>query len=294
MNTIPAKNMLTRTKNNFWFGTDYNMNIYRGCSHGCIYCDSRSDCYGIEAFDQVRAKESALSILEDNLRRKTLKGVVGTGAMSDPYNPLEKQHQLTRQALGLFKSYGFGVAIATKSPLVTRDNDLLAGIQQRSPVIVKITITCADDQLAQIIEPRVAPSSNRFAAIKELADCGIFSGVLLMPILPFINDTPANIKDIVVAAADHGARFIYPAFGVTLRDSQRLYFYDQLDVHFPGIKKEYLRSFGNAYSCASPQAKSLWATFTRECQRQGLLYKMEDIIARYKLEHGSQQLSFLF
>jgi DNA repair photolyase len=294
METIPAKNMLTRTKNNFWFGTDYNMNIYRGCSHGCIYCDSRSDCYGIEAFDQVRAKEKALIILEDNLRRKTLKGVVGTGAMSDPYNPMEKNYQLTRQALELFKSYGYGVAIATKSPLVTRDNDLLATIQQRSPVIVKITITCADDLLSKIIEPHVAPSSARFAAIKELSNSGIFTGVLLMPILPFINDTPANIKDIVAAAAEHGAHFIYPAFGVTLRDSQRLYFYDQLDLHFPGIKKEYLQHFGNTYSCASPQAKNLWTTFTRECQRQGLLYKMEDIVARYKLEHGSQQLSFLF
>ncbi|MDD3307180.1 MAG: radical SAM protein [Acetobacterium sp.] len=293
MDTIPAKNMLTRTKNNFWFGTDYNMNIYRGCSHGCIYCDSRSDCYGIEDFDQVRAKENALAILADNLRRKTLKGVVGTGAMSDPYNPQEQKHQLTRQALELFKSYGYGVAIATKSPLVTRDKDLLAAIQKRSPVIVKITITCADDDLAKIIEPRVAPSSARFAAIKELAECGIFAGVLLMPILPFINDPPANIKGIVARAAEQGAQFIYPAFGVTLRDSQRLYFYDQLDTHFPDIKKEYLRSCGNSYSCASPQARSLWTTFTRECQRQGLLYKMADIVSRYKLEHGSQQLSFL-
>jgi DNA repair photolyase len=294
METIPAKNMLTRTKNNYWFGTDYNMNIYRGCSHGCIYCDSRSDCYGIEAFDQVRAKENALAILEDNLRRKTLKGVVGTGAMSDPYNPMEQKHQLTRQALELFKTNGYGVAIATKSPLVTRDKDLLLSIQKRSPVIVKITITSADDSLAKIIEPRVAPSSARFTAINELADSGIFTGVLLMPILPFINDTPANIKAIVTNAAEHGAQFIYPAFGVTLRDSQRLYFYDQLDAHFPGIKKKYLRNFGNSYSCASPQARSLWATFTRECQRQGLLYKMEDIVSRYKLEHGSQQLSFLF
>lgn len=294
METIPAKNMLTRTKNNFWFGTDYNMNIYRGCSHGCIYCDSRSDCYGIESFDQVRAKEKALIILEDNLRRKSLKGVVGTGAMSDPYNPMEKKYQLTRQALELFKGYGYGVAIATKSPLVSRDKDLLAAIQKRSPVLVKITITCASDDLARIIEPQVAPSSARFAAIKELSDSGIFTGVLLMPILPFINDTPANIKAIVEGAAQQGAQFIYPAFGVTLRDSQRLYFYDQLDAHFPGLKKEYQQHFGNAYSCASPQAKSLWASFTRECQRQGLVYKMEDIISRYKLEHGSQQLSFLF
>ncbi|MBU4439659.1 MAG: radical SAM protein [Acetobacterium sp.] len=294
MKTIPAKNMLTRTKNNFWFGTDYNMNIYRGCSHGCIYCDSRSECYGIEAFDQVRAKENALAILDDNLKRKTLKGVVGTGAMSDPYNPAEEKYQLTRQALERIKAHGFGVAIATKSPLVTRDKEILKTIQNRSPVIVKITITCADDALARIIEPRVAPSSERFAAIKELSETGIFAGVLLMPILPFINDTTDNISKIVELAAKSGARFIYPAFGVTLRDQQRLYFYDQLDTHFPGIKKEYMNHFGNTYSCASPNAKNLWAIFSRECQRHGLLYKMPDIVARYKLEHGSQQLSFLF
>lgn len=294
MNTIPAKNMLTRTKNNFWFGTDYNMNIYRGCSHGCIYCDSRSECYGIEAFDQVRAKENALAILDDNLRRKTLKGVIGTGAMSDPYNPAEEKYQLTGQALELIKAHGFGVAIATKSPLVTRDKEILKAIQNRSPVIIKITITCADDALARIIEPRVAPSSERFAAIKELSEMGIFTGVLLMPTLPFINDTIDNISKIVELSAQSGAQFIYPAFGVTLRDQQRLYFYDQLDTNFPGIKKEYMKHFGNAYSCASPNAKSLWTAFTRECQRYDLLYKMPDIVSRYKLEHGSQQLSFLF
>lgn len=294
MKTIPAKNMLTRTKNNFWFGTDYNMNIYRGCSHGCIYCDSRSACYGIDNFDQVRAKENALTILDDNLRRKTLKGVVGTGAMSDPYNPFEKKENLTRQALELFKTHGFGVAIATKSPLVSRDKEILKVIQNRSPVIIKITITCADDALAKIIEPRVAPSSARFAAIKELSEKKVFAGALLMPILPFINDTTDNIKKIVELSAESGAQFIYPAFGVTLRDSQRLYFYEQLDSNFPGIKKEYMKHFGNAYSCASPHAKSLWSIFTRECQRHGLLYKMPDIISRYKLEHGSQQLSFLF
>lgn len=294
MKTIPAKNMLTRTKNNFWFGTDYNMNIYRGCSHGCIYCDSRSTCYGIEDFDQVRAKENALAILEDNLKRKNLKGVVGTGAMSDPYNPFEKKETLTCQALELFKTHGFGVAIATKSPLVSRDKEILKTIQNRSPVIVKITITCADDTLAKIIEPRVAPSSQRFAAIKELSESGVFAGVLLMPILPFINDTADNIRKIVELSAHSDAQFIYPAFGVTLRDQQRLYFYDQLDAHFPGIKKDYMKYFGNAYSCASPHAKSLWRIFTRECQRHGLLYKMPDIVSRYKLEHGSQQLSFLF
>lgn len=294
METIPAKNILTRTKNSFWFATDYNMNIYRGCSHGCIYCDSRSECYRIDHFDQVRAKENALIILEDNLRRKTIKGVIGTGAMSDPYNPLEKKHQLTGQALSLIKAHGFGVAIATKSPLIARDKELLGAIQNRSPVIVKITITCANDALSQIIEPHVAPSSERFATIRELSENGVFSGILLMPILPFINDTPENIQALVRLAGENGARFIYPAFGVTLRDQQRLYFYDQLDKHFPGIKQEYMKHFGNQYSCASPHAKSLWTTFTRECQRQNILYKMPDIISSYKLKHGSQQMSFLF
>lgn len=294
MKTIPAKNMLTRTKNNYWFATDYNMNIYRGCSHGCIYCDSRSECYGIDHFDQVRAKENALVILEDNLRRKTLKGVIGTGAMSDPYNPMEKKHQLTGQALALIKTHGFGVAIATKSPLVTRDKDLLAAIQKRSPVIVKITITTADDPLSRIIEPHAAPSSERFAAIKELSAAGVYAGILLMPVLPFINDTIENIQSIVQLGAANGARFIYPAFGLTLRDQQRLYFYDRLDEHFPGIKKEYMKHFGNSYSCASPNAKALWSVFTRECQEHQILYKMPDIVSSYKLEHGSRQLSFLF
>jgi len=293
METIPAKSMLTRTKNNFWFGTDYNMNIYRGCSHGCIYCDSRSECYSIEHFDQVKAKENALLILNDNLRRKALKGVVGTGAMSDPYNPSEEKHQLTRQALELIRTHGFGVAIATKSPLVTRDKDLLAAIQKRSPVIVKMTITTADDALSRIIEPGAVPSSQRFAAIRELSQSGIYCGILLMPVLPFINDTPENIKSIVRLAAESGARFIYPAFGVTLRDRQALYFYKKLDQHFPGIKEKYLRTFGNQYSCASPKAGSLWTAFTRDCDCHGILYRMPDIIASYKLDHGSQQLTFL-
>lgn len=293
METIPTKNMLIRTKNDFWFSTDYTMNIYRGCSHGCIYCDSRSECYGIADFNRVRAKENALLILSDNLRRKKLKGVIGTGSMSDPYNPLEQKYQLTRQALELFKTYGFGAAIATKSPLVTRDKDLLKTIQKHSPVIVKLTITCAEDALAKIIEPRVAPTSERFTAIKELSENDIFAGILLMPILPFINDTVDNIKKIVALAAQHGAQFIYPAFGMTLRDQQRLFFYDQLDRHFPGIKKEYLKHFGNQYHCTSPNAKLLWSTFTRECQRHQILYQMSDIVTQYKLKHGGQQLSFL-
>jgi DNA repair photolyase len=293
METIAAKTLLTRTKNNFWFGTDYNMNIYRGCSHACIYCDSRSDCYGITDFEQVRAKENAIALLADNLRRKKLKGVIGTGAMSDPYNPCEEKHQLTRQALEQIKQCGFGVAIATKSDLVTRDTELLTAIQRQMPVLVKITITCADEGLAKIIEPHAPSSRERFAAIRTLAEAGIYCGILLMPVLPFINDSTENIERIVQLAAANGARFIYPAFGVTLRDRQALYFYEKLEAHFPGVKEKYLATFGNRYSCASPQARMLWNSFSQDCDRLGLRYRMRDIVADYKLDHGSQQLSFL-
>jgi DNA repair photolyase len=292
LKTIPAKNILTRTKNDFWFATDYNMNIYRGCCHGCIYCDSRSDCYQIDDFDVVRAKENAINLLSENLRQKKLKGVIGTGAMSDPYNPFEKREALTRQALEKINAHGFGIAIATKSDLISRDIDLLAAIQRQSPVIVKITITSADDRLSQIIEPYAPLSSERFAAIRKLSDSGIYSGILLMPILPFINDTRENIIAIVHQAYKAGAQFIYPAFGVTLRDHQRLYFYDQLDAHFPGVKDHYIRNFGNRYSCSSPRAKNLWDTFSRECDRLGIRYRMKDIVQAYKINHVHKQLSF--
>jgi len=293
MEFIPAKNIVTRTKGNGWFGTDYNMNIYKGCCHGCIYCDSRSECYRIEDFDRVRAKENALEIIRDNLSRKVKKGVIGTGAMSDPYNPFEKELQLTQQALAIIKAYGFGVAIATKSPLITRDIDILKEIQKRSPIIVKMTITTADDDLGKIIEPHAAVSSERFRAIKELSDNGIYCGILLMPILPFINDTKENILEIVRLGKENGANFIYPAFGVTLRDKQRDYFYDQLDAHFPNIKKKYMLEFGNQYSCGSPKAKTLYASFTKECNRLSMLYRMSDIVSSYKLNHGNTQLSFI-
>ncbi|KNZ41974.1 SPL family radical SAM protein [Acetobacterium bakii] len=293
MEYIPAKNIVTRTKGTAWFGTEYNMNIYKGCSHGCIYCDSRSDCYRIEDFDRVRAKENALAVIRDNLSRKMKKGVVGTGAMSDPYNPFEKELQLTRHALEIIRTHGFGVAIATKSPLITRDIDVLNDIRKRSPVIVKMTITTADDALCKKIEPHVPVSSERFQAIKELSDHGIYCGILLMPILPFINDTQENILEIVRRGKENGAGFIYPCFGVTLRDKQREYFYDQLDQHFPTIKQKYMLEFGNQYNCSSPNAKALYANFTKECNRLSMLYKMSDIISRYKIEQRDTQLTFI-
>lgn len=291
METIAAKTILTRTKNSSWFGSEYNMNLYRGCTHGCIYCDSRSDCYRNPDFDHIRSKADALRILRDDLRRKAKSGVVATGSMSDPYNPFEAEEKLSRHALELLNAYGFGVAIATKSPLVTRDIDVLRDISAHSPVIVKFTITTADDALCKKIEPNVSTSSERFAAIRKLSDAKIFCGVLLMPLLPFINDTAENVTEIVRKASEAGARFVYPGFGVTLRDSQRAYFYGRLDELFPGMRERYLEKYGDRYSCGVPNSKRLYSAFQKECEHTGMLHKMQDIIAGYRMGYSEKQTS---
>lgn len=292
MELIPAKSIISGYReNNNWFGTNYNMNIYKGCCHGCIYCDSRSDCYGIDNFDIVRAKENSLEIIRRELKSKRKKGVIGTGAMSDPYNPFEKKFSLTGTALESIDSNGFGVAIATKSDLIVRDIDILKRIKNHSPVLCKITITTADDELCKIIEPNVVVTSKRFQAIKKLSQEGIYTGILLMPILPFINDTEENIINIVRLAKENGTKFIFPAFGVTLRSNQRDYFFKMLDKSFPGIKEKYIKTFGNNYVCNSPNARKLYNTFAKECKRLGLLYKMNDIINGYKEGYNNEQLS---
>lgn len=292
MDYIPAKTVVTRNKSTAWFGCEYNMNIYKGCCHGCIYCDSRSDCYRVEDFDRVRAKDNALAVIRDDLRRKVKPGVVATGSMSDPYNPFEVQQQLTRHGLELINAYDFGVAIATKSPLVTRDIDLLCDIREHSPVLVKMTVTTADDALSRRLEPHVAPTSERFAAIRQLADSGIYCGILLMPVLPFITDNEENILEIVRMAKESGARFLYPDFGVTLRQNQRLYFYARLDELFPGLKERNITTFGERYHCTSPQARALFHSFAAACDSAGLLYNMKDIIKSYRLGYQDTQLTF--
>jgi DNA repair photolyase len=283
--------MVAKTKNAAWFGTDYNMNIYKGCSHGCIYCDSRSDCYQIERFDEVRAKENSTLLLESELSKKRSRGVIGTGAMSDPYNPLESTYQLTRAALEVINRHEFGVAIATKGTLVTRDIDILKKIKRHSPVLIKMTITTADDGLSRKIEPNAPLSSERFEAIEALSSEGIFVGVLLMPILPFIEDSPENITHIIQKAHESGARFIYPGFGVTLRQNQRQYFYDQLDREFPGLKAKYIKAYGDSYSCPVPNAKELHALFAAHCKEIGMLHKMKDIIRAYRKGYEDPQIS---
>ena len=287
---IPAKTIVTKTKNHGWFGADYNMNIYRGCSHGCIYCDSRSLCYQIENFGTVRAKQDALRIIRNDILKKRRRGIVATGSMSDPYNPWEKELKLTRNALELLNAYRFGVAVATKSDLVTRDTAIFKDIQTHSPVIIKITITAADDKLSALVEPHAPLPSERFAAIKTLAESGVYAGVLMMPILPFIEDSEENILGIARKAKESGARFVYPAIGMTLRAGNREYYYEKLDEYFPGTKDKYIKRYGERYSCTSPKAKKLFTLFSEECNALGLRWSMKDIIIDYQRGYAAKQL----
>ena len=294
MEYIPAKTIVTKNKSAAWFGAEYNMNIYRGCVHGCIYCDSRSSCYHIEDFDTVKAKENALEIIRNDISRKVKTGVVSTGAMSDPYNPFEKKELLTRNALELLNAYNFGVAIATKSNLITRDIDILQDISKQAPVICKITITSVNDELCEKIEPGAPNATKRFEAIRHLSSEGLFTGILLMPVLPFIEDSEDNILKILEKARINGAKFIYPMFGVTLRDNQRMHFYKKLDELFPNrnYAEKYAKYYKDTYACYSPNAKNLVAIFNNYCNEHGILYKMHEIVRAYKSKYESEQLNF--
>lgn len=290
MEYVKAKTILSsKIKGNYdWFGIDYNMNLYRGCSHGCIYCDSRSNCYHIDNFDKVKVKENANLILENELIRKKEKGVIGIGSMSDTYNPFEKQLQLTRNSLKLILKYGYGVSIDTKSNLILRDLDLLKEINKNNNVIVKITITTPREELSKIIEPNVCTSSKRFNVVKELSDQGIFVGILMMPILPFITDSESDIRKMVRLSYESGAKFIYTYLGVTLRENQRDYYYQKLDNSFRGLKDRYIKTYGNNYQCNIPDYNRLYKVFTEECEKYGILYRMKDIINTYKKERSAQ------
>lgn len=295
MEFIKAKTILSKVKyGNEWYGIDYNMNLYRGCSHGCIYCDSRSNCYHIENFDLVRGKENALYILEQELSKKRKKGIIGIGSMSDTYNLLEKEYEQTRGALKLISKYGFGVSIDTKSDLILRDIDLLKEINSKNNVIIKFTITTPNDELSKIIEPNVCISSKRLQAIKILSDNGIFTGIMMNPMLPFITDKEEDIRYLVKLAYQNGAKFIHTYMGMTLRENQREYYFYKLDQHFIGIKEKYIKYYGDKYNCIVPNYKRLYKVFTDECIKYGILYDMKDIIKAYKKEIKSNEQITLF
>lgn len=270
------------------------MNIYRGCQHGCIYCDARSDCYQMDhAFEDIEVKENALVLLERALKAKRKPCMIGFGAMSDPYIPLEQELGMTRQALELIERYGFGVAIQTKSARILRDLDLLKSIQSRAKAVAQITLTTYDEGLCRLIEPNVSTTAQRIAALEELHKAGIPTVVWLCPILPFVNDTQENIRRIVDACATAGVKGILNfGMGVTLRSGDREYFYAQLDRKFPGLKECYIRTYGNAYEVPSPKSRELLKLFHDRCEEKGIWHDNSQIF-RYmaQFEEKSSQMS---
>lgn len=270
------------------------MNLYRGCTHGCIYCDSRSACYQMKhAFEDIEVKRNAPQILEEQLKRKRKPCMIGTGAMCDSYIPLEEELQITRQCLEIIERYGFGLAIQTKSARILRDMDLLTAINDKTKCVVQITMTTYEEALCRIIEPKVSTTGERFAVLKTMRDAGIPTVVWLSPILPFINDTEENLRGILdycVQAKVHG--ILCFGFGVTLREGDREYFYQKLEEHFPGMKQRYIKVFGNRYECDSPNNARLRAIFDDVCKKNGILYHVNDVFAYLQqFEEKERQLS---
>ncbi|MED9970556.1 MAG: radical SAM protein [Ruminococcus sp.] len=272
------------------------MNIYRGCSHGCVYCDSRSKCYGMNhAFEDIEVKENAIELLEGALRRKRKRCMIGTGSMSDPYIPLEARLEYTRRALLLIEKYGFGVALQTKSCLVLRDLDVLKRINGKTKAVVQMTLTTADEALCKIIEPDVSTSKERFEALKILRDNGIPTVVWLCPVLPYINDTRENIRQILEMCVEAEVRgVICFGMGLTLREGNREYFYRQLDKSFPGLKERYVREFGYQYAVNSPRSNELMRLFHRVCEANGIMHDNDQIFEymhRFEEKNAPRQLS---
>lgn len=305
--TVAANTVLTKNKSTAWFGALYNMNLYRGCAFGCIYCEGRGGSFGAWDFDEVCAKENALARVRAVLAKQTQMGVVATSAWGDPYNPFEETECLTQRALACIRDFGFGAMVNTKSDLVVRDIALLREIKLLAPVLCCMTITTTQEALAKKIEPRAPSPARRFEAIRQLSEAGIPAGVLMMPILPFVEDTEENITQMVRCAADAQARFVYPYFGVTMRcaapgdskgnrlllqQNQSDYFLTALEREFAseGLRGQYLRTFGTQYECYSLRKKELTILFEQQCEKYGLLYRMKDIVAMYQQEYLMNRL----
>lgn len=274
------------------------MNIYRGCLHGCIYCDSRSLCYQMKhKFEDVEVKANAVELLENALRRKRNKCMIGTGAMSDPYMPIEEKLGNMRKCLEVIERYGFGVTMITKSTKVLRDLDLLKKINEKSKCVVQMTLTTYDEDLCRIVEPNVETTYERFRALEILRDNGIPTVVWLCPILPFINDTEENIRGILdycVRAKVKG--IINFDMGVTLRDGNREYFYKKLDEHFPGLKEKYIRMYGNSYQLLSPNSRQLNMIYKSECIKNGIMCDVNECfeyLNKYEDKYGGEQISLI-
>ena len=267
MHFVDAKGILT--SNLGYTG----MNVYRGCSHGCIYCDSRSKCYQFtHPFEDIEVKRNAPELLEQALRSKRKKCMIGTGAMSDPYMHCEEELRLTRRCLEIILKYGFGAAVQTKSDRILRDIDLLDEINRSAKCVVQMTLTTYDDDLCRILEPNVCNTRRRIEVLEQMRERGIPTVVWLTPILPFLNDTEENVTAILNECARVGVKGVIDfGMGLTLREGDREYYYAALDRHFPGMKERYIARYGNAYELPSPNAKKLKAVFRQICREHGIL-----------------------
>ena len=267
MHFVDAKGILTGS------GGHVGMNIYRGCTHGCIYCDSRSRCYQFtHLFEDIEVKQNAPELLEKALQSKRKKCMIGTGSMSDPYMHCEEELGLTRRCLEIIRKYGFGVAIQTKSDRILRDIDLLDEINRTAKCVVQMTLTTYDDDLCSVLEPHVCNTKRRIQVLERMRERGIPTVVWLTPILPFINDTPENVRAILRECVRVDVKGVIDfGMGLTLREGDREYYYAALDRHFPDMKEQYIRTYGNAYELPSPRARELRVLFHSICAENGIL-----------------------
>ena len=275
MHFVEAKGILTGS------GGRYGMNIYRGCTHGCIYCDSRSKCYQFtHPFEDVEVKKNAPVLLEAALKSKRKRCMIGTGAMSDPYMHIEEELKLTQACLEIILRQGFGATVQTKSDRILRDLELLDAINRRAKCVVQMTLTTCDDELCRIVEPNVCTTQRRIEVLEALRRRGIPTVVWLTPILPFLNDTVENIRSILDACIGAGVRgIICYDMGLTLREGNREYFYAALDRHFPGLKRKYIERYGNAYLLPSPRSGKLMGMFRDTCRAHNILCTPEECFA---------------
>ena len=290
MHFVDAKGILSGSKGRC------GMNIYRGCSHGCIYCDSRSKCYRFtHPFEDIEVKQNAPALLERALKGKRQKCMIGTGSMSDPYMHCEEQLCLTLRCLEIISKYGFGAAIQTKSDRILRDIDLLDEINQKAKCVVQMTLTTYNDRLCSIVEPNVCNTGRRIEVLEEMKARGIPTVVWMTPILPFINDTAENVRALLEACAQAQVKgIICFSMGMTLRDGDREYYYAALDRSFPGLKQRYIQTYANAYELPSPNNGKLMRLFEGFCRKHQILYKPEDCFQYLnRLPEKTQQLSFL-
>jgi len=278
---VTAKSILRKNKKiESWFLTAYGMNLYRGCQHNCVYCDGRSEKYQVEGEfgEEVIVKINAIELLrrELDIRRKRAPfklGYVGVGGgVGDSYQPVEKKYELTRKTLYILYEKKFPVHVLTKSTLVKRDIDIIKKINSQNRAIVSMSFSSADDKISSVFEPGVPCPSERLETIRFFKNEGIACGMYLMPVIPFITDSPKQIENTVKKAKESGVDFIIFS-GMTLKDGrQKDYFINTLQKSYPDLIVEYNNIYrGNKWGSPIFQYnESIYQTFDIIARR----YKM--------------------